>query len=115
MTTFAECYKGNYIEATDLSEPVEVVIEKLDLGMKTQSANGQTIDKPILFFKGAKKAMICNKTNMKRIVLFYAGKKIRNLEDLAGVKIRIGTEIAWNPSLGAKDPCVRVLIPKGGE
>lgn len=114
MTTYSETFPGDYLEAADLPDhPIDVTISEFIPKNTEKAKDGRIIDKPILRFKNAKKALITNKTNMRRILLFYA-PKVRNLEDLAGIKITLWKEQAMNPSLGCKAPAIRVMVPKGG-
>jgi hypothetical protein len=115
MTTYAESYPGKYLTAADLPDhPVEVVISEFVPKNTEKAEDGRLIPKPILRFRKAEKALICNVTNMRRILLFYA-TKTGQLEDLVGVKITLTKEKAMNPAMGCIAPAVRVAIPKGGK
>ncbi len=116
MTTYAETYPGNYLEAADIPDGgVDVTITEFVPANAEKAADGRKIEKPILRFKGAKKGLICNKTNMRRILAFYAPAGAgKELEKLIGVKIALTTESVRNPALGCKAPAVRVAIPREG-
>ena len=115
MTTYSETYPGNYLESADLAgKEVRVEISEFVPANTEKAADGRVIEKPILRFKGAKRALICNKTNMKRILLFYAKPGVKQLEELVGTTITLGTEMARNPSLNCKMPAVRVMVPREG-
>lgn len=109
---YSECYQGNFIEAADLvGRTFEVEIDRVEPPNKIKAADGRLIDKPVVYFKGAKKALILNKTNAKRIVLFYCPDKKR-MEEWAGTKIKLANEDDRRPDMGGKKgPCVRVKIP----
>lgn len=113
MTTFGEAYKGNFLEAADLSgREVEVKISNVAAPNSVQSADGKVINKPILYFDGASKGLILNKTNAKRIALLYC-PKAKTLEEWVGTKITLHNEDDRRPDLGGKKgPCVRVKPPR---
>lgn len=109
---YAECYKGNFIEAADLSgKSVELAIERVEAPNTVKCDDGRVIEKPVVYFTGAKKGLILNKTNAKRIILFYCPDKA-TFEEWAGTKITLHNEDDRRPDMGGKrGPCVRVKIP----
>ena len=109
MTTWSQLFQGNFLEAADLGgKTVELEIESIEPPNTVKSEDGRLIDKPIIRFRGAKKALICNKTNGRRIALWYF-PKAASIEDWLAGKIRLHTEDDRRPDLGGKKgPCVRV-------
>jgi len=71
VLTYSEQFEGDYLEAAHLSKEVTVEIVAIDSKATVKATNGKIIDKPILHFKGAKRALICNKTNAKEIVSMH--------------------------------------------
>jgi hypothetical protein len=118
MTKFASEYEGNFIGAVDLlNKSVKVKIGKYIPKDTIKDSTGKLINKPVLEFekdgKPLKKKLVCNVTNMKRILMFYAPDCVDTLEALTGVEIELYTELDRNPKMGMKTPCVRVKIPEG--
>lgn len=113
MTTYGDAYQGNFLEAADLAgREVQVKIEKVAPPNSIKSEDGRPITKPVLYFEGASKGLILNKTNAKRIVLFYC-PRAKTLEEWIGTKITLHNEEDRRPDMGgARGPCVRVKMPK---
>lgn len=110
---YSDCYTGNFLESADLTgKEYQVTIKSVEAPNTIKSADGRLIDKPVVYFEGAKKGLILNKTNAKRIILFYA-PKAETFEQWAGTKITLHNEDDRRPDMGGKKgPCVRVKIPK---
>lgn len=94
MTMFDSPYLHEY----DLkSDEVTVEIVKVEAGELT-AAGGRTSKKPLVYFKGAEKALGLNKTNAKVLIGLYGtqteewtGKKVtlyRSTTEMAGETVR---------------------------
>lgn len=110
-TTYATQYEGNFLEAADLlGREVEVEIREVVPANTVRAEDGQIIPKPILYFAGAKKGLILNKTNARRIILCYAPDR-PSMDEWVGLKITLLNEDDRRPDMnGRKGPCVRVKI-----
>jgi hypothetical protein len=61
-----EVYPSKYIAASDLNnQNVRVTIARVDL----EKIGDDT--KPVIYFKGKQKGLVCNKTNSKTIAMIY--------------------------------------------
>lgn len=68
-------FEGNFIDATDLGgKDLTVTIDGIVAPKKEKDATGKLIDKTIISFKGAKKRMIANKTNVKILAMLFGNK-----------------------------------------
>lgn len=110
---YTTCYTGNFLEAADLvGKTARVKIDRVEPPNSVKSADGRLIDKPVVYFANAKKALILNKTNARRIILFYAANK-KTFEEWAGLEIELQNETDRRPDMGGqKGPCVRVKVPE---
>ena len=93
----SKIYLSKYLSSEDLNgRNVTVTISGLKMEL-LKDRNGQQMAKPILYFQGAKKGLVINKTNLKKLwsVLGskdsnkWLGKKI----DLHAVPVQFGEEI----------------------
>lgn len=68
-------FEGDFLDATDIpAAGITLPIAAIVPPNTERDKTGKNIDKSILAFKGAKKRLILNKTNLKIIALMY-GKK----------------------------------------
>lgn len=72
----AAMFQGNYLDASDLAGTgdVTLVIDSVVPPNEEKDAAGKVINKGVVRFKGARKAMILNKVNAKMIAMIH-GKK----------------------------------------
>ncbi len=100
MPNYRSWFPSKYICAEDLrGEVVPVTIERIT---QEEMPNGDGELRPVLYFAGAKKGMVLNKTNAKRIAQMHG-------ED---TDAWIGKQILIYPSetdlRGETVPCIRV-------
>jgi len=103
---YAKLYESEYAGAWDLTDdedrPVDKVVTIERWEKKTiKSQRGEEV-KPVLFFKGAKKAMICNKTNARTIAGMY-GPDVNQWIDK-----RITLYKTTTATKDGDTPCIRV-------
>jgi len=114
MASFSEAYPSNYLAAADIisagPDGVELTIERVEMPGTAEFPDGKKVTKPILHFTKAKKGLVCNATNAKRIIVYYGGDS-RSLDAWAGLKIRLITELVPNRFEGGKTPAIRVAKP----
>jgi hypothetical protein len=69
-------FTGNFIDANDIRErgAIELEVASVSAPGSERDATNKVIDKIVLRFKGAKKALICNKTNLKIIAAQHGTK-----------------------------------------
>lgn len=66
-------YPSNYLRADDLNgKAVNVVIDRIEMEEVGQGRNKET--KPVIYFKGKEKGLVCNKTNANTIAKLYGGE-----------------------------------------
>ena len=70
MSDYRKMFDSEYLANWDLDGDVTVEIHKV-VGGEVRTPDGSTERKPFLYFKGAKKAMVVNKTNGKIIAGMY--------------------------------------------
>ena len=70
LKTADDLFPSEYLKVSDLKEnggSLTLQIERLDLKEFTDPETRETEEKPVLYFKGADKSLILNKTNAKRL------------------------------------------------
>jgi hypothetical protein len=114
MTSFADAYPSDYLCAADIiglgPDGIKLVIDRVEMPGTAKFPDGKPVTKPILHFQKAKKGLVCNATNAKRIVLHY-GAPARDLNLWKGREIRLICEMVRNPLEGCKTPAIRVAKP----
>jgi hypothetical protein len=77
-----DAFPSKYMKADDVHEELTVTIQQV-LMEEMENREGETETKPVIFFKGAKKGMVLNKTNFASIAFqcgddtdAWAGKEI---------------------------------------
>ena len=86
-TDYDEMYGSKYLAATELKGPTKVTIDHV--GKETFKKPGEPDrTKAVLFFVGAKKAMVCNKTNADVLASAYG----RDFDDWEGKRVTIKAE-----------------------
>ena len=70
MGDYRKMFDSEYLASWDLEKDTTVEMAQVVLG-EVQGKNGDATKKPILYFKGAKKGMVLNKTNGKIIAAMY--------------------------------------------
>lgn len=61
MARMGDYFKGQYLKAADLKGPVTVTIDEVRIEKVGQD------EKPVVYFKGAKKGLVLNQTNGNEI------------------------------------------------
>jgi len=114
MTSFAEAYPSDYLCAADIigqgAEGIKLKIDRIEMPGAAKFPDGKPVTKPIIHFEKAKKSLVCNATNAKRIVLHY-GANSRDLDSWKGIEIRLICEMVRNPLEGCKTAAIRVAKP----
>jgi len=89
MPDFRSMFSSEYIGSWDIDErgEVTVTIESVKAGDLT-GQNGRKDKKPIIYFEGAVKGFVANKTNCKTIAALYGSTKT---EDWIGKRITLIT------------------------
>jgi hypothetical protein len=108
---FSQMYEdSDYLTAFDLINQgaVELTVERIEKpkGLEIQ---GRKVDKPVIYFVGAKKGWVCSKTKMMELVLRFA-PEAKSPAGLVGKKIRIMCDLnAKNPAYpGGRGPAIVV-------
>jgi len=100
--------ESNHLVATDLSQPVNVVIR--EWVREEFKDKGEPVQKPVLYFVNAKKGLVLNITNGTRIINICGDEEMNNW---------IGREIQIYPDEVLYDkkmtPCLRVRAVPGAE
>lgn len=97
----SEAFPSKYISAPDLkNQNVRVTIARVEL----EKVGDDT--KPVIYFKGKEKALVCNKTNAKAIAASYGDE----MDDW------VGAELILFPVMtdyqGESKPAIRVRSPQ---
>lgn len=96
-------FDSPYVGAWDLTGDVHVTIERV-VGGVVEGEGGRKDKAPILHFRGAKKPMVVNKTNLKTIASITGSYKAK---DWVGKRITLYATTCKGKSGGIVD-CVRV-------
>lgn len=95
-------FKSDYVGAWDLKGDTVVTIDKVVPSEEIIGSDGKKDSKPIVYFKGATKKMILNKTNAKSIAKALG----HDTEDWNGRKITLFPDTC--KAFGEVVECVRV-------
>lgn len=107
MADYRSMFNSEYIGAWDLPRDATVTIVRVEARELT-SARGKD-KKPVIWFQGRTKGMVCNKTNAKAIAAMYG----KDVSQWLGKRV---TLYATTTSAGGETvDCIRVRpgIPKG--
>ena len=97
----SNAFPSEYLRASDLNgKSVRVVMERIEM---REVGDGH---KPVLFFQGKDKGMVCNKTNANNIAAAYGD----DTDDWAGQSIEIFE--AMVDFQGKTVPAIRVRVPR---
>lgn len=108
---FSQLYQDSeFLTAFDLINQgdVELTVERVEKPAMLE-IQGRKVDKPVIYFKGAKKGWVCSKTKMMELILRYA-PEAKTPAGLVGKKIKIKCDLhAKNPAYpGGKGPAIVV-------
>ena len=108
MATVTDLYPSPYLEAGDLDgKEITVEITTVEEHHTGKGKDGKEFEKPLLRFKGAKKGLVLNKTNAKRIRdgLGYGNE----VQGWVGKKVTLYASTC--NAFGKKNtPCVRIRL-----
>ena len=103
-TDFRTLFDRDYIGAFDLQgRDVTVTITKV-IGGELTAVGGRKSRKPILYFAGKERGMICNKTNAKTVAALYGNFT----EGWLDKRITLFVSQTRDPSTGGDIECLRV-------
>jgi len=74
MPDYRKMFDSEYLASWDLDADTTVTISKVVAGEVNGNKGGEKTKRPLVFFTGAKKAMVLNKTNGKLIAGMYGTK-----------------------------------------
>lgn len=104
-------FPSEYVGAADLKgQDKSVTIDRVEVA-DLRMAGGKSQRKPIVYFRGATKKLVLNKTNAASIAAMYGGK----VEDWAGKQITLyPTRVRCGPQT-VDAVRVRETTPTGGQ
>ena len=103
-----DVYPSKYIKASDLQgKEVTVTIDRVEMEVLGEGANQQ--NKPVIYFQGKERGMVCNKTNANSISAAYGFES----NDWRGKQIVLFA--AWIEFQGKSDWAIRVRPPTPGK
>ena len=103
-THYMSMFDRDYLGHFDLQgRDVTVVISKVLAGQLT-AQGGRKSKKPIVYFEGKEKGLICNKTNSKTIASMYGSY----VEAWVGKKITLYVSSTNNPDGSGAVECIRI-------
>lgn len=97
-----DVFPSKWLKADDLGDK-EPTVTITHVVMEEVSKNER---KPVVYFKGAKKGMVCNKTNFNRIAFIT---KAGDSDDWSGKQITLYVELV--DMQGTMKPAIRVKAP----
>ncbi len=103
MATRNDLFPSKHLNAADLKGPTILKIDRVE--QEVLEANGQRKVKPVVYFAGTPKMLVCNKTNFD-LIAAIAGE---DTEDWPGCEIEVyptRTELR-----GQSVPCIRARAP----
>src|SRR4029077_6678042 len=103
-TDFRTLFDRDYIGAFDVQgRDVTVKITKV-IGGELTAVGGRKSKKPILYFEGKERGMICNKTNAKTVAAMFGNFT----ESWVGKRITLFVTQTRDPSTGGDIDCIRI-------
>ena len=104
-TDYRTMFDRDYIGHFDLPQgrDVTVTISKVVAGQLT-AMGGRKSKKPVVYFEGKEKGLICNKTNSKTIASLYGNY----VESWVGKRITLYVSMTRNPEGGDDVQCIRI-------
>lgn len=121
-----DAFPSKYISSNDVgTKNIPVVIDRITMEDVGHNSRGQMETKPVIYFQGAKKGLVLNKTNAMDLAFYYGeemddwwGKPVTlytvQTTDLQGKPVRgIRTRIEQHPSVGAQQPAQEIAPPPG--
>ena len=103
-TDYRTLFDRDYLGHFDLQgREVAVIISKV-VGGSLTAIGGRKSKKPIVYFEGKEKGLICNKTNSKTIAAMYGNY----VEQWVGKKITLYVSTTRNPDGGDDVECIRI-------
>jgi hypothetical protein len=100
-----EVFEKKYWSASDLKKPVTVEIETVNVEV-LKARDGTTSRKPVVYFRGTRKAFAVNATNFD-LICDVTGES--NTDNWPGHQIEL--HASTTPMGGQMVPCVRVRAP----
>jgi hypothetical protein len=100
-----EVFEKKYWSAPDLKKPVAVEIETVNVEV-LKARDGTTSRKPVIYFRGTKKALVVNATNFD-LICDITGES--DTDHWPGHRIEL--HASTTPMAGQMVPCVRVRAP----
>ena len=109
---FSNMYQDSeFLTAFDLMNQgvLEVEIERIEKNNDLE-IQGRKVDKPVVYFKGAKKGWVASKTKLMECIMRYK-PNAKKPSDLVGAKIKLMCDMkAKNPAYpGGKGPAIVVV------
>lgn len=110
-THFMTMFDRDYLGSFDLPDgrDVTVTISAVKGGDLT-SIGGRKSKKPIVYFDGKDKGLICNKTNSKTIAAMYGNY----VEQWVGQRVTLFVSTTRSPDGAGDVPCIRIRPAKPG-
>ena len=104
-------FEGPFLESADLMSrpPCTMKISEVHPPDSMKSADGRTIDKPVLAFEGAKKMLILNKTNVRILKAMFGFRA----SGWIGHPVTVGVRYLAKAFGQENVPTLRIIPPEG--
>ena len=99
-----EMFESKYLKAADLQNREHTVVMNM-VAIENVGQEDKPENKPVLYFQGASKGMVLNKTNAEQIAMYYGD----DTDKWAGQSLILFTMMV--PFNGQNVPAVRVRAP----
>ena len=104
MTDYRSMFDREYIGSWDLPRDRDAAVKIRDVKAAVLNNGRQSNKKPILYFDGKEKGMVCNKTNAKTVASLYGN----DVAGWIGKSIALYVATTRDPSGGGDVECIRV-------
>lgn len=104
MTDYRAMFDREYIGSWDLPRDRDAIVTIREVKAATLNNGRSSNKKPIVFFAGKEKGMVCNKTNAKTIAAMYGN----DTREWVGKAIALYVDKTRDPSGGGEVECIRV-------
>lgn len=101
----SDMFPSRYLKASDLGEATPIVTIA-SVGVESLGSEEEKENKPVLYFEGKDKGLVCNKTNWSTLTDLFG----EETDDWKGKKIKLMTaEVAYK---GKMTLCIRISLTR---
>lgn len=104
MADYRSMFDREYVGSWDLPRGQDAIVVIREVKAATLTNGTKSNKKPVLFFEGKEKGMVCNKTNAKTVAALYGN----DVTAWIGKPIALYVSETRDPSSGGNIDCIRI-------